>query len=206
MRTILALAACVGLCVWALGEETKYTLVKNGASDWHILTPEHVRGAELHAALELQKFLKEISGAEIPITEVTHFNCMPEYDHEILLGWEYAVGASARVQALLKKYNVTINFQELGQDGYIIRTIGPHLLITGGRPRGTLYGVYSFLEDYLGCRWYDTTVSVIPKRPTIEFGPNSSRRQFFSTAFIRRSTSAVTLPKRPSHVFFIMSR
>ena len=171
MRTIMALVLCVGLGSAVFGEETRYTLARNGATDWHILTPEHCKGAELRAALELQKYLKEISGAELPITEVTHLNCMPEYDHEILLGWEYAVGASARVQALLKKYNVNINFRELGQDGYIIRTIGPHLLITGGRPRGTLYGVYSFLDDFLGCRWYDTTVSVIPKRSTIEFGP-----------------------------------
>ncbi|MBE0537783.1 MAG: DUF4838 domain-containing protein, partial [Phycisphaerae bacterium] len=31
----------------------------------------------------------------------------------------------------------------------------------------TLYAVYTFLEDVVGCRWWSSTVSAIPKRPTL---------------------------------------
>lgn len=51
------------------------------------------------------------------------------------------------------------------------RLWGPHLVIAGSRVRGTMYGVYTFLEDVLGCRWYTSKVSVIPKKPTITLGP-----------------------------------
>ncbi len=30
---------------------------------------------------------------------------------------------------------------------------GPDLLLVGGRPRGTLYAVYAFLEETVGVRW-----------------------------------------------------
>ena len=42
----------------------------------------------------------------------------------------------------------------LGEEGYYISVEKDGLTIIGGMSRGLLYGVYSFLEDYLGCRWY----------------------------------------------------
>ncbi len=42
----------------------------------------------------------------------------------------------------------------LGQEGYWLLTRGNCLVIAGGPPRGTLYGVYGLLEDHLGCRWF----------------------------------------------------
>ncbi len=55
----------------------------------------------------------------------------------------------------------------LGAEGIIIRTIGDDLVLAGGQPRGTLYAVYTFLEDQLGCRWWSSTESTIPARPTV---------------------------------------
>jgi hypothetical protein len=44
------------------------------------------------------------------------------------------------------------------------------LVIAGGSEKGTLFGVYSFLEDYLGCRMYSPDVKIIPelKKITID--------------------------------------
>lgn len=39
---------------------------------------------------------------------------------------------------------------QLGEQGYIIRTVPPHLVIAGTPAAGTLYGVYDFLEKHLG--------------------------------------------------------
>ena len=41
----------------------------------------------------------------------------------------------------------------LGADEFIIQGSGSDILIVGERPNGTLYAVYSFLEQKLGCRW-----------------------------------------------------
>ncbi|PQP88492.1 hypothetical protein CPT76_09085 [Paenibacillus sp. AR247] len=64
----------------------------------------------------------------------------------------------------------SIDFEKLGSDGFVIRTAGSRLVIAGGALRGTLYGVYTFLEDYLGCRWFSSKVSRIPKRSRISLG------------------------------------
>jgi hypothetical protein len=61
-------------------------------------------------------------------------------------------------------------FSRLGAEGFVLKTSGRQLLIVGGAQRGTLYGVYTFL-DTLGCRWYARDVSVIPNRPTLTVAP-----------------------------------
>ena len=33
------------------------------------------------------------------------------------------------------------------------------MFLAGDRPRGTLYAVYTFLEDMVGCRWWSAKVS-----------------------------------------------
>jgi hypothetical protein len=63
--------------------------------------------------------------------------------------------------------NISVDFQRLGAEGYVLLTKGKHLVIAGGEPRGTLYGVYGLLEDHLGCRWFTPAVSTIPKAATL---------------------------------------
>ena len=53
--------------------------------------------------------------------------------------------------------------QQPGEDGYCLDMRDGNLVITGGNDRGVLYGVYSFLEKYLGCRWYTSEVSCLPR-------------------------------------------
>ena len=50
----------------------------------------------------------------------------------------------------------------LGADGHLIKPDGESIVISGAGTRGTLYGVYRFLEDYFGCRWYTSDLRVIP--------------------------------------------
>jgi alpha-glucuronidase len=55
----------------------------------------------------------------------------------------------------------------LDEDGFLIKTAGSKLLIAGGKEKGTLYGVYQLLENYLGCRMYSSKVQLIPENPSI---------------------------------------
>lgn len=49
-----------------------------------------------------------------------------------------------------------------GEDGYYLSIQEDAIIIAGQNGRGVLYGVYSFLEKYIGCRWYSSEVSFIP--------------------------------------------
>lgn len=127
-------------------------LTEDGKSQYSIVLSEAASPSERHAAGELQMFLEEISGAKLPIIE----------------GGE----ASGRMVVLgngeeLRSLKVQIDFEGLGDEGFAIKSVGPHLVIAGGRLRGTMYGVYTLLEDVLGCRWYTSKVSHIPKNPSI---------------------------------------
>lgn len=128
-------------------------LVVDGKSEYTIIVSSEASPSEKHAAEELRHFLLEISGAEIPIAE--------EGDKSLS---RLIVVGQGKVTEWLK---VPIDFDDLGEEGFAIKTIGPHLVIAGGRLRGTMYGVYTFLEEVLGCRWYTSKASYIPRRPTI---------------------------------------
>jgi hypothetical protein len=83
-----------------------------------------------------------------------------------------------------------VRLDGVGTDGLCIRTArlkkhGPaHLLIVGGKERGTMYGVYQFLEDYLGVRFLTPDLTCVPKKPpasipeiNVRYVPPILRRQ-----------------------------
>lgn len=128
-------------------------LTTDGQSDYQIVVPKDAIPSEKHAAKELQSFLKQIAGAELPIMD----DSAPLPERAILLGRN----------AHLPATRTEVPWSKLGGEGFTLRTTGQHLIIAGGRPRGTLYGVYAFLEEHLGCRWFTSKVSRIPHQPCI---------------------------------------
>ena len=60
----------------------------------------------------------------------------------------------------------------LGDQGYVIRTVGDDLVIAGETSLGTLFGLYAFLEHYLGCRWFWPVKSgiVAPEQTVLRVG------------------------------------
>lgn len=64
-----------------------------------------------------------------------------------------------------------IPWGKLGEDGFLITTHGPTLIIAGGTGKGLLYGVAWFFEKYLGCRKYSDEASFIPKHPSLTIPP-----------------------------------
>ena len=58
--------------------------------------------------------------------------------------------------------------QPFDKDGaYCITEQDGDLYITGKGRRGTLYGVFGFLQDVCGCRWYTKDLEVVPQADTI---------------------------------------
>ena len=139
-----------------LGPIKRYTLFEDGKTQYKIVIGAGASDSERWAAQELRYWLREASGADFPVFEDT----APIAEHEIILG----VNEHTR-KVLGEK---TPNPAELDESFHILNT-GPKITITGGRMRGTMYGVMDFLETELGCRWYTPHVSVIPKKNRYAF-------------------------------------
>ena len=63
---------------------------------------------------------------------------------------------------------ITKKLTRLGEEGYYLLCFENDLYITGNAERGTLYGVYSFLEDFVGVRYYTPDCERILKADKID--------------------------------------
>ena len=51
----------------------------------------------------------------------------------------------------------------LGEEAFRLQVRGGKLVVSGGDPRGVLYGVYEYLERHCGVRWYARWREVVPQ-------------------------------------------
>lgn len=173
MRKLPLLLLAGSLCI-----ARPLVLVKDGRSAYSICLARDASPSEKHAAEELQKFIEEISGARLPIVS-----------DEGRPGGRLLLVGNSRITDRLK---LSTPAQKTGPEGFALKTAGKHLLIAGGRQRGTMYGVYALLER-LGCRWFAPGLSRIPKMRTIAIGALNEiqkpafeyREPFFTEAFDR---------------------
>lgn len=143
---ILGLFIFTGSC----HREKQLVLVNNSKSAYKIVISEKPSSIEKKAALVLQNIFKQVSGVQLEIVS----------DNISTSHYEIVVGRSNRIKLT--------EVEQLNEDGFIIKTIDERLIIVGGEEMGTLYGVYTFLEDYLDCRKYSSKVKFIPKKERIE--------------------------------------
>lgn len=136
-------------------------LVDNGLTDFVIVTQDNPDATTKTAVTELQTYIEKISGAKIKY--VTEKDAKPE-DKAIIIG-----------ETSLENGIVNINRSEIAKDGFMLYSDGKHLFIAGSDSRGTLYGVYTFLEEYLGVRWFTPELEVVPEADDIIIDANINR-------------------------------
>ncbi len=137
-----------------LAETTRrIRLADGGRTSYQIVVSADASLSVLHAAEELRNFLGKISGADF----VLRTDASPRTDREIL------VGRSSRLDDIAPD----IDWSRLGKEGFTLRTVGDTVVIAGSDVRGALYGVYTFLEDYCGCRFFAEEVVKIPRRDVL---------------------------------------
>ena len=172
---ITLLLTFIFFCLCISVQADAFTIAEDGVAKAVIVVSPDSPEPERHAAAELAEFLQQITGAKFTISDV------------ILWGRsEIHVGSKTA-----KKATSVFSTYGLGSDGIVIHTMGNSLKLAGGEPRGTLYAVYTFLEDYLGCRWWSSKVSMIPKKKTLKVGnlnvryvpPLEYRESFWFDAF-----------------------
>ena len=136
-------------------KEDTLVFVQNNISEYTIIRPENSTDANAKAASELRSYINKITGVQIPVKTDSE----PVGEYEILVGY---TNRSAEGQ---------FDTAKLGDEGFVIETVGKKLFIAGSGVRGALYGVYTFLEDYLGCRFYASDYEKIPSRDVLGVQP-----------------------------------
>jgi Glycosyl hydrolase family 67 N-terminus len=151
-----------------IGKKFEFTLIANKQSSCNIVVPEDVSPVVKFAAKELQTFIAKATGVKIPITTQAEKN-----NYAIILG----------DNALSRSFGIDVT--RLPRDGFIIKTVGKNIIIAGiddskrdptrmlkrgmwdnYYERGTLFGVYDFLERFADCRFFfpGKIGTVVPKR------------------------------------------
>ncbi|MGI6247929.1 MAG: DUF4838 domain-containing protein [Acutalibacteraceae bacterium] len=125
------------------------TIAQNGQSEYKIIRGQNCSPSEKYAAEVLQDYLRKISGVTIPIFT----DAEPSAEKEIVVGRTNREGVAG----------YTVDRASLGDEGLTVKTVGKRVVIAGGEKRGTLYGVFAFLEEALGCRWFTPTLIHVPQ-------------------------------------------
>ncbi len=100
---------------------------------WVIVVPGDASEAEKYAASEIRDYIRKTTGMDLKIT---------------------GEGSPA----------IIVRPGKFGPEEWLVkRETNGDLLITGGRPRGVLYGAYEFIEKGLGCRFLADDAEYVPK-------------------------------------------
>ena len=149
-------AVCLSLLLTALsslGAGENLILVKDGnPGSTRIQMSYDPSAQEFQAAKELNHYIRKISGAHVPWqVQAPAFQRVlgkdPDFTEITLATLEN--GKYLLPEAVKEKLSKAESPQ-----AFYIRTDGSRILIAGRSPIGVLYGAYTFIEKYLGVRWF----------------------------------------------------
>ncbi len=144
--------------------------------DWDIVASPEATPAERYAAEEFQRLFAQATGIELPIRYYA-----PEPARHVY------VGPSAALEESGPRMDVAV----MGGETFQIVVERDRIAILGGRPRGTLYGAYQFLEDALGVRFLTYDHTHVPDAAAAQIPCGESRYDppfSFRWSFFRENT------------------
>ncbi len=147
----LSLAALFCLCT---AHSQTVQISKDGKSDYVIVTPDNPAPVVKTAAQELAKYLKGVIVQEFQIFTESE---RPEGRPAFIIG-------PAKASAAVFK---DPSFSKAQPDEIAIKFKGKDIYLNGQMPRGPLYAVITFLEDYVGICWWTRWEKYIPWKPNL---------------------------------------
>lgn len=163
----LARPICVALLVVSCfaNAYAQVTLVEIGRPTATIVVADAPSDQALEAAEVLRDQLAKISGATLPIAKESE----PAEGSRIFVGRSKALSA-------LGIDTPSGHTSHMNEEAIIVKTVDDALVLVGNEDwnyRGTLFAVYDFLEQDLGCRWYfpGDYGEVLPSMDTVTVGP-----------------------------------
>lgn len=143
-----------GVLVFVSCQPSHLVLAENESSDYSIVVPDSATTVTRAAADTLAAFISRMSGATLPVVKQSE------------------AGKGNLLWLGCRPGDPALQFPDtLGSDGFAIRFDGKNILIAGNTPAGTQNGVYAFLEDYLGCRFYANDGMMVPRTSIITLQP-----------------------------------
>jgi len=112
-------------------------LVKGGQAVGEFVVAEDVSQAETFGVTDIRRWIKEITGAEVPILRAPS----TEKNTKVFVGKSFASDFKADLTKLSDN------------DGYAIRRKDSQVFVFGSRPRATMYGLFAFLEKNSDLIW-----------------------------------------------------
>lgn len=168
--------------------DSEYTLFANGSTDYKIVVNADAAAGEKLAASELAKYLKHISGADFPVVS------QPDNSEALIF-----IGYNTSKPYLPFKFGMPDN------EAFTITNRAGRIFILGDQDRGTLYGVYTFLEELFGCRWYTSKVTVVPQRSVYKFSKIDIQQrpviQFRAVDYVDYWTAEQAIPNKVNAQF-----
>ena len=125
-----------------------HKIIENGRSEYFIVGSEFSDECERYAASELQKYIYRSTDVLIPYFAE---RCEKR-------GKEILIGNGTRDVFLSPG-----ELEAIAEEGFIVKSVGEDILIAGKTSRGTLYGVYTFLEKYFGFRAFTKDVEKVDR-------------------------------------------
>jgi Domain of unknown function (DUF4838)/Glycosyl hydrolase family 67 N-terminus len=171
LRRVLVVAVVLTL-VAACADARELKL--KSLADWTIVVADDAIPSERYAAEEFAALAKQGLGIDLKVVSQP-----PAKDGNIFIG----------PGALPEDDKELLDAADLGEEGCYIGVTQKSIAIAGGRPRGTLYAVYEFWEEYCGVRFltYDDThipegliAKTIPCGPHTYTPPFSFRWSYYS--------------------------
>lgn len=132
-------------------------IVYENKSDYRIIISKDYTETEYFAATEMQSFIKQSTGVNVPLSLDTTVSYSK--DSKII-----SIGNTAPLNSTFGN----VDYSKLNGDGFIMKTDGNSLFINGANDRGTLYGTYEFLEKYVGVRFLTADTTYVPSLDCIE--------------------------------------
>ena len=152
-----------------------------GSSAYCIVLPDQPTALEQTAAEELKGCIAAVTGAELPILSENARSA----DQPGLF-----VGNTRRAQEIFKN-----EIAQWPMDTIALKSSGSDLIMVGHYKRGTLYAVYEFIEKTLGVRFWTSSETYYPQRPTLEL-PQWDYQ--YTPVLIHRDTFYLDLYKNPA--------
>ena len=148
----------IPLCIGTVQgvDSDEQVLASGGRTDYRVVIAKSAGPQVKAVAEDFCRIFQQMTGAKIPLVTDEE----PMGKHEII------IGPSKHLDELA----MYIDWDALGEEGYVIRTQPGRLALFGGPRGGTRNAVYEFLDEQLGCRFYAPEFTAIPKHPTLRIG------------------------------------
>ena len=160
-------------------------LAENGKTEYVIVRPEKFPGVLQKELVEFAKTLQQVTGVKFKIVTEKKLSATQKF---ISVGnTAFATANGADEAAMVPEM-------------FTIRTIGDNIIINGKESIGKIFGLYEFLQEFAGCRYFDQANVIIPeikrlivpeinirRAPSFRlrrmFTGNPNRQEFYDTSF-----------------------